>query len=513
MTLRARVARGGVLLVAPSVIALAGCSSGGSDGDPIVVVAPAELVSCRVHIKKPHTLTEIQHSTVSGLRLTRLTSRVGREIHVRVHPNGNRIVFARERESGKPDSREIFLAFLDRSQSEKRLTGNTFVDDSPCWSEDGGRILFSSTVGGRRHLWQMDPDGTNLRQLTSGDVDDRDPDAGGGFIYFSREQDVSGQGKKARIFRMDPSGVGPTALTDGGTVSGAGLGDREPAISPDTKTLVFSRIISRASRAQRSLLMSLQLGSKTPSVVGDGGGEDRYARWSPQGDRLLVARSRPLAGLPGLRLYTMATNGVGPLLVYPDLRFEYQGFDPLRGFPAYGGTGPGGPVEPDFGQVVVKAGGISRGLPRNMRTEDGVVFGVATGVFQGREVAGIELPLKLPSAPGNLAEIAVVVRAAITRTDSDSFLRIGLYNPVEDRFDTVVEMVPADTKLHTYRFATQSLAHIDTGGHVRLQVVADLSPGARAELVVDLMQISEWPRPCVPPPGQACPAGAHSHPR
>lgn len=42
------------------------------------------------------------------------------------------------------------------------------IDDSPSWAPDGRHIVFSSTRGGKSHIYMVNMDGTGLEQLTSG---------------------------------------------------------------------------------------------------------------------------------------------------------------------------------------------------------------------------------------------------------------------------------------------------------------------------------------------------------
>ena len=45
----------------------------------------------------------------------------------------------------------------------------------PTWSPDGDTIAFQSYKSGQYHIWAMNPDGSNVRELTFGGYDDREP--------------------------------------------------------------------------------------------------------------------------------------------------------------------------------------------------------------------------------------------------------------------------------------------------------------------------------------------------
>src|SRR5450432_3790168 len=56
-----------------------------------------------------------------------------------------------------------------------RTTGLQQDTAYPDWSPDGKTIAFQSYRSGTFHVWAMDPDGSNVRELTSGLYDDREP--------------------------------------------------------------------------------------------------------------------------------------------------------------------------------------------------------------------------------------------------------------------------------------------------------------------------------------------------
>jgi Tol biopolymer transport system component len=64
----------------------------------------------------------------------------------------------------------------------------------PTWSPDGETIAFQSYKSGTFHIWAMNPDGSNVRQLTSGSYDDREPrySPDGSQIVFSSDRPVAG---------------------------------------------------------------------------------------------------------------------------------------------------------------------------------------------------------------------------------------------------------------------------------------------------------------------------------
>lgn len=98
------------------------------------------------------------------------------------------------------------------------------------WAANG-KIVYNSWVGGGNDLWNVNPDGTDARQLTRGSnltssfaispVD--------GSIVFSARQNG-----KIALALADASGGGIRPLTEGPS-------DLSPSFSPDGKTVVFQR--------------------------------------------------------------------------------------------------------------------------------------------------------------------------------------------------------------------------------------------------------------------------------
>jgi hypothetical protein len=461
------------------------CSGGGGRGAPISGqgLAP-QLVYCRQEIGKEDQFSEVRSGTWFGLSERTVSGGAGAELGARISPDNKKVAFVRERRRGDPSSREIYVAWLDSSAPEVRLTSDTFEDDGPCWSPDGTQLLFSTSRVGGRTLWKIAADGSAMRQVTPG-PDDRDPDWGatGDVVVFAHVEAATPA--RSKIMRMFSDGAGITPLTDGGTGPGSGTlvpGDREPSLAPGAQKLLFSRALRDGQR----VLMQVASTGGIATPLTDGLGEDRFPRWSKRGDRIFCALSRPLAGRAGLRLAALGIDGSDPALVMPDKRYAFVGFDVLQDVPAWTPATLSEQATIPNDTILLSAGQISGGTKSSLRDKDGSSLMLATETFGSREVAGMRVRTPLPvDEPEDALAVEVEVTAGLSRVGTDSFFRISAYNVVVRRHDTIVEVSPASSDLQTWSFRIQSLAHVDSKRQVELEIVGDLAPGARAELALD----------------------------
>ncbi|MDQ2746446.1 MAG: beta-propeller fold lactonase family protein [Acidobacteriota bacterium] len=63
-------------------------------------------------------------------------------------------------------TQEDLVVFNRDGSNWRALTNDKFRDRLPRWSPDGKKIAFSSDRSGKYQIWMIDPDGSNLRQIT-----------------------------------------------------------------------------------------------------------------------------------------------------------------------------------------------------------------------------------------------------------------------------------------------------------------------------------------------------------
>jgi Tol biopolymer transport system component len=102
-------------------------------------------------------------------------------------PDGEKIAFVSDRDSiGEGDEvgdvNAIYSMDADDGSDVTRLTDDTRNDLYPSWSPDGEKIVFASnrdTTGEGDEIYSMDADdGSDVTRLTDNDADDREPDWG-----------------------------------------------------------------------------------------------------------------------------------------------------------------------------------------------------------------------------------------------------------------------------------------------------------------------------------------------
>lgn len=213
-------------------------------------------------VSQTHPVTgEPQHDLYivnrNGMGMRQLTSAAGYEHQPTWSPDGSRILFrAAASNSSRPD---LWVINPDGS-GLRNLSGYISTQQlsdlrDPAWSPDGSQIAFIGAAKGQHHVWLMNSDGTNLRQLV---------------------QDVG----------FDSS---PTWSPDGQVIAFTRWNTADPTYGEDVMIVPVATGI-----AHRLALL----------------GDQRTPQWSPDGHYLVVMGTAVAATGVG-NIYTMRPDGTG----------------------------------------------------------------------------------------------------------------------------------------------------------------------------------------------------------
>ena len=466
---------------------LASCSGGaGAGNNALSSNLPPDMLVCRARLDSPHRYSEMALRTTRNLGNARIGDRIGPERHARLHPDGARVVFSRERNNDDADTREIYVSTIDGSAAELRLTINSVSDDDPVWSPDGNRILHASTENGGSGLFLCSDTGADRTPFlpTTGGFSDSQPDwhRGSDRVVFSR-RDPSGQ---HTLWLVNGSGFGEIQLTDAGLATGNDNGDREPSFSPDGSLVVFVRRFS----SDRAKLMVCAVATATVTEVFAPTGDLCCPRFAPTMDRFWFGLAEPDSGRQTLRLAHLPISGGAATLAWPDERWILNGIDFLS--VAAAPQTAGSPVRLDANDVALQVAAASNsfGAAIQLREDDDNEFYLRTIASGPRQVAAINCRFALPiETPEEVVEVQVRAIVRASRIDGDSVFRMSIRNLTDNRYDTVVELTPTSTNEHILEFRTSSLRHIAREKELQFTVIADLAEGDREDVWIDMVEV------------------------
>jgi TolB protein len=231
-------------------------------------------------------------------------------------PDGSRIAFTSSR--GDPDpvgcypncNWDIYVVNADGS-GLMRLTDDPAFDQTPEWSPDGSKIVWSSRGAGQFYLWVMNSDGSGKRQLTSEYSESPSWSPDGSKIAFTAA---------GRINVINPDGTGRAELP----VAGGSSAEWDSAVdwSPEGSRIAFARTTSvsicapvRCTFGRYSDVYVMNAdGTGLQNLTTPEGGE--FARyyccptWSPDGTRIAFGADSLDGGIS-----TMNPDGTGVALV------------------------------------------------------------------------------------------------------------------------------------------------------------------------------------------------------
>lgn len=190
------------------------------------------------------------------------------------------LVFESDRES----FRDLFRIGRDGT-GLKRLTANPEGNFEPAVSPDGRWIAFASSRDGDAELYLMAADGSGQRRLTAFHRDDWGPvwsPDGATLLFHSNREGAD------RLFLVAPDGTGLRRLTAASDTARAGVGEADPAWSPDGRRVAFTR---QAREGESRVRVADPAGGPVVEIA-SGPGNASQPAWSPDGRHLVFVVTR-----------------------------------------------------------------------------------------------------------------------------------------------------------------------------------------------------------------------------
>jgi Tol biopolymer transport system component len=241
----------------------------------------------------PDFESEVYTINVDGSDEKRLTDSPGLDAFPAWSPDGERIVFASERDGNW----ELYV--MDAGGAHQRRLTNTLEDESsPAWSPDGEKIAYvTGVIDGYETIHMMNADGSGRKQLAEGNGPSWSPDAAR-IVYT-----VYPANEEGSLFVMNADGsrqrdLKPSVLEK---VFALGPADEEPAWSPDGKKIAF------ASEDDGEIYAMNVDGSGRTRLTDIPGYDHWPPTWSPDGTRIAFTSEDKEEA----EIYVMNSDGSG----------------------------------------------------------------------------------------------------------------------------------------------------------------------------------------------------------
>ncbi len=166
----------------------------------------------------------------------------------------------------------------DGSQQQQLTTDPPFLEEVSA-PPDGSFFVFASNRAGNSHLFRVNRDGANLRQLTSGESREIDSDCSpdGRWIIYTSKSGLLGKIAEFKLWKIPAEGGAPVSLTDHQA--------NTPRFSPDGQWISY---IYPEVSGWRVAVISANGGAPIKTFETPNSAElDTGCRWTPDGQALV----------------------------------------------------------------------------------------------------------------------------------------------------------------------------------------------------------------------------------
>lgn len=258
-----------------ALLAAFACGCGGQDAvDPSgsLVSEAGQIAFTRLtKFSDTDIESDIYMIKLDGLERRRLTNSPGFDGFSAWSPDGRRIAFASDRNSG---NWELYVMNSDGTE-QQRLTNTSKEDEgAPVWSPDGEKIAYVVDPFGDPTIWVMKADGSGSRRLARASWPSWS--ANGKRIVYTV---YSGTGE-GRLYVMDADGSDRRAAPGASLIerlSGNADGE-EPAVSPDGERIAFAATAGKDNEEIYTVRID---GSRRTRLTDIPGNDHWPPTWSP----------------------------------------------------------------------------------------------------------------------------------------------------------------------------------------------------------------------------------------
>lgn len=267
-------------------------SSDWGEADTVEVFVQGQLLVAGYNTEGVPDLYTFDPDSIAAI--VRITDDVATEVVARYSPDGTRIVYVSNAVGG------IKILVMDADGSDqRRLTSapDSILEDSPAWTPDGSRIVYSSD--GR--IWIINADGSDPQQLTSAGTRDNQPAVSpdGTMIAY---QSTGRRGADIHLMSIDGQQQRPLRETSELEMA--------PAWFPDGQLAYLSQQGSRRNQVQIVMRVDLSTGGTPTRVTPSGISVQGYAI-SADGNTLAFTVQEQVNRKPMRKLFIMPLTGAG----------------------------------------------------------------------------------------------------------------------------------------------------------------------------------------------------------